>query len=501
MNCSLANLQIDARTDGRSTKIIHSSSVGDFSMLQDQSPAVHSPTYSERTILGSSKLGRLHRLRALLAVGCLHLAGASVALSQTFNPSVYSANLDPASLGGRNISDGFPESSSGWVVPAAHTGVTRVADDPISLGTGSHEKILSITEGEDKLISSSDTPPDGYPVSTNAQMGRGYLGGPTMGGGYTPGGNFGVGGAYSGSAPYGSPTGNPCCPENCHDYYVKSEAVFLRRKTDQRFSLSAGNYVRDDFDFELGGRFTIGQMLDCTDGVELVYTGPFKWRRGQQFTAQTTLLDSIFTTSGGYPSSAVSTFNNALRHIQFEEIDLQSYEANRRWFAWDILSTLIGIRALQYNESLLFDSVGPAPDFFAGFYRQRMENFLLGAQAGADITRPVGQRLSLGTYGRLGIFANFNRGETILTNAGSVLINSRHRDVDIAGLAQYGGIARYRLTRSIALHAGYEAWVLAGVGTSSDQRHTPITPLHGTDYRAQDLVLLHGATGGIEAYF
>jgi hypothetical protein len=46
--------------------------------------------------------------------------------------------------------------------------------------------------------------------------------------------------------------------------------------------------------------------------------------------------------------------------------------------------------------------------------------------------------------------------------------------------------------------AGYEAWVLAGVATSSDQNYTPVTPNSGTSYNADDIVFFHGATGGLE---
>ncbi len=256
-------------------------------------------------------------MRDVLLSGCLQLFIGGMAFSQTLAPSVRSAGIDPASLGSFNISDGSRESGVGFVRQASANAVS-VAPDTMSLVPSGEGTIISVTEGADTIIGTSDSVPPGFPTSTNAQYGMGNGG--AMG--YTPpgamygGGSYSVGGAYSGSAPYGSPMGSPCCPENCHDFYVGVESIFLRHKTDDSFSLSTGNFVRDRFPYDFAGRITIGQMLDCTDGVELVYTGPFNWRRSQTFQATTAPLTSVLRADGGYVNGQLSTFNNALRHVQ-----------------------------------------------------------------------------------------------------------------------------------------------------------------------------------------
>jgi hypothetical protein len=237
-------------------------------------------------------------------------------------------------------------------------------------------------------------------------------------------------------------------------------------------------------------------MLDCTDGVELVYTGALKWDRARIDQSSSGALNSLLTTGGGYVDSQIDTFNGAIRHIQVEQSKLQSYEANRRWFAEDVVSTLIGLRAVQLNESFLFDSVDQ--DFGAGFYRKSTRNYLVGAQIGTDVYRPLGQRLAIGSRTRAGVFANFTQGETSLANRGSYLLFARDKDVDISGLIQYSATARYRILPKVSAVCGYEGWILAGVASVSDQVYTPITPSSGLSYETSDTLFFHGATGGLE---
>jgi hypothetical protein len=418
------------------------------------------------------------------------------AFGQTLAPIIQSATNDPTRVlhdAGVRTLNNYDDGS--MVVPAGSQQRSSSAYMPnprLELDLGSEGKVIGVTEGEDRIIETSDAIPEGIPTATQ-YGGSGYNA-------YSPtasGVHYGnSGGAYSGYGATGSPVSNPCCPENCHDYYVSYESVFLKAKASENFSLSQGRFL-GRYDYDFGSRITIGQMLDCVDAVELVYTGPFEWNRGRTDQAATNSLQSVLTTGGGYIASDIDVFNNSLRHIQAERVELQSYEANRRWFAWDIMSTLIGIRAFQYKETLLFDTAVGSPNAF-GFFRSRLENFMIGPQVGMDLARPVGQRLSIGSSARIGIFANFNKGSTILSNRNNTLLNASRRDIDVAGAIITGATARYRLTPRIAVIGGYESWILAGVASVSDQRYVPITPSTGIDYRAKDLIFFHGATGGVE---
>ncbi len=355
-----------------------------------------------------------------------------------------------------------------------------------SVGPSSEGTILNVTEGEDRITSQV---PAGDFVST--------MGTPLYGDGYVsePSSYFSGSGYVNHGASYGSPVNNPCCPENCHSYYVGYEALFIRRRADEAFTLSTRNYM-GNYDFEYGHRITLGQMLDCVDGVEFVYTGPFTWDRGWTIISNSSSLRSNFTLADDLAAADIDTFNGAFRHIQIERNKFQSYEANRRWYAWDILSTLIGIRTIQYDEEYLFDTVDN--NNRAGFFRSNLRNYLIGLQVGGDVYRPVGQRLSIGTKSRMGIYGNFNKGETILANAGDVKFNNRDRDVDVAGAFQFGANARYRILPRLTASVGYEAWTLYRMATVSDQVYQPITEQTGLTYRTRDTVFMHGATGGVE---
>jgi hypothetical protein len=451
------------------------------------------------TSVAKSRTRAQLRWLAALWSGVAAFSLASDVYGQTLAPIVRSAVSDPTWLSGNSdvmTLDNLATRS--MVVPAGvNSPASQTSDRGLSLGSISDGNVIGINEGEDRVIETSDTIPQGYHTST--QMGGMDYSSP----GYS-GMQYGNnGGSYSGYAPYGSPVSNPCCPENCHDYYVSYESVFLKAKASQNFSLSQGRFL-GRYDYDFGGRYTIGQMLDCVDGVEFVYTGPFEWNRSRDVQAATNSLQSILTASDGYVAADINAFNNSRLHAQAERIDLQSFEVNRRWFAWDIMSTLIGIRAFRYNESFLFDAfdqINITPTPADGFFRTRLENFLIGPQVGMDSFRPVGQRLSIGTSARIGIFANFNKGETFLSNRGNPLLNASRRDIDIAGAITSGGIGRYRVTPRLSVIGGYEAWILAGVATVSDQNYVPITPSTGINYRSQDIVFFHGATGGIEYKF
>jgi hypothetical protein len=224
--------------------------------------------------------------------------------------------------------------------------------------------------------------------------------------------------------------------------------------------------------------------------------GSFTWERASQHLSSAGALQSVLTTGGGYTAGQIDTFNDAFRHQQGIRVNLQSFEVNRKWFAWDIMSTLIGIRAIQYNEQLSFDSVGSGNG--AGFFRTDLQNFLLGAQIGSDVMRPISQRFSIGTRSRLGAFANFNTGELQVFNRGTQLIDSSRRATDIAGLVQLGLIGRYRILPNLVATTGYEAMYLAGLATVSNQQYIPLNPGSGGSYTADDGVLFHGGTFGLE---
>lgn len=298
------------------------------------------------------------------------------------------------------------------------------------------------------------------------------------------------------------PMVDPCAPPNCRAYYLTYEALWLEKMEDQAFTVSQGRFM-NGFNYNQTARYTLGQMFDCTDGVEVVYTGPVKWSRGRLDTDGTGVgtLNSIITTSGGYVPAQVDAFNGAVVHRQIESARLQSFEFNRRWYAWDVVSTLIGVRGFQYTENFQFDSVDAGPGAPTGLFRTNTRNFLIGGQIGADMLKPVSQRLNIGSRSRLGVFANFNEGQTLLVNRGTQLLNANRDDVDLSAMIQYGPYARYQILPNVVATVNYELLYLAGIATVSNQGYTPVSPSLGTKYNTRDSVFVHGGGVGIEVSF
>ncbi len=112
--------------------------------------------------------------------------------------------------------------------------------------------------------------------------------------------------------------GAPCFTPGCDvSWYIGYEALWLRPEGDDNFSLT--QFARmPEFDYELGefgGRITAGRLFDCTNGFEVVYTGPYEWTRGVNVLGNGN-LDSRFSPNDGYTGASINAFNDADQHVQ-----------------------------------------------------------------------------------------------------------------------------------------------------------------------------------------
>ncbi|MFN3190653.1 MAG: hypothetical protein ACE361_09035 [Aureliella sp.] len=294
---------------------------------------------------------------------------------------------------------------------------------------------------------------------------------------------------------YCPPVSNPCNPGCDVSLYVQYEALWLRREGDDFFSLSRNTFL-PDFEFEWAGRYTIGQLWDCVNGWEAVYAGPFDWQRGATITG--TGLQSNLSPSNGYSATDIDTFNNATSHTQNWRAQLHSVEINRKWWVWDVLSTMIGARYIDYEEDYSFTSTSAAG---SGVLLESVDNQMIGLQIGADMQYPVSLRSNVGIRGKAGAYANFDERRALLNNNGTLLINSGDSDVEIAGLIEMGIYTNYHIVPSVRLFAGYEFWWMPGVATVPEQSPAIITPATGTTVFNDDDLFLHGASVGAQVLF
>ena len=278
--------------------------------------------------------------------------------------------------------------------------------------------------------------------------------------------------------------------------YGSAEALWLRHGNEKYFSMSQNSYL-PDYEYELGGRFTFGRLSNCVDGWEGVFVGPYKWDRQANVIGPGN-LQSRFIPEGGYTAAEVDTFNNADQHFQIWESKLTSFEVNRRWWSWDVLSTLIGGRYVDYSENFLFQSSSAKG---VGIYRNRIKNRMAGVQIGADIFYPVSLRGNFGFRGKAGAYANFDETNVYLQNAATTIVNAGDNSVNLAGLIEMGVFGNYQLVPSVRLTAGYEFWYMPGIVTVPGQGPQYVNPSTGSQADNDSELLLHGGSLGAQIVF
>ncbi|MCR9296230.1 MAG: hypothetical protein NXI32_26255 [bacterium] len=297
------------------------------------------------------------------------------------------------------------------------------------------------------------------------------------------------------------PTGNygygsPCDPGCDVSAYGRVEALYYRRQGDKYFT-PIRNAFLDEFAWQEGVRVTLGCLMNCTNGYELSYIGPFEWER------QATLrgngnLQSLLRPSNGYTFNDIDTFFDADVQGLSVRSKLNSIEANYRWWAWDAFSTLVGLRYINFEEEYSFSSAGANG---AGIHFEGVDNQMAGIQIGADWMYPFCIRGNSGFRGKGGVYANVAERRSLLINDGTLLINAGDSSTDWAGVFEFGWFANYYVIPQLRFSAGYDFWWMTQMATISEQRPTSITPATGTTVFSEDDVLVHGASLGVELIF
>lgn len=281
-------------------------------------------------------------------------------------------------------------------------------------------------------------------------------------------------------------------------WYFSGELVGFRREGDRRFSLTQNQFM-DRGDYELGTRATIGRMCDCATAYEFVFVGPFYWERGSTLTGPANVNSRFFA----FPIGLDDAFNDADSHVQRLISRSSSFELNRRRWAWDAVSTLIGIRYFNYEEaySLSSERSPPRPAPLSGRYTDEIENHLIGPQIGGDIFFATSLKTSISLRGKAGIFANFATRELRLVEPGGTALFNAKDKVDIAGLFELGIAGNYQITPSIRLSGGYEVWYVPGMGTVARQSPNILSGASGTNLRLREDLFLHGFNAGVQVLF
>ncbi|MBI2477661.1 MAG: hypothetical protein HYV60_03140, partial [Planctomycetia bacterium] len=260
-----------------------------------------------------------------------------------------------------------------------------------------------------------------------------------------------------------------CCGDCPPAWRVRADALSLDYAGGSGVTLSNA-FALDDFDYELGGRISVVRHLDCLDAWELAYVGAFEWNEFGQ-------VNGVGLTSRLSSATVnLSEFNNATFHSQAYRTKLNSVEANRRWYGWDVISTLAGIRYLDVDENYLFNSTGAGG---AGSLEIQTKNEMIGPQIGLELMYPLGNWMTT-TSLKGALMGNSTDGRVRLVNAGTVEVANADDNLELATLIELGYYLTYQITPRVKFRGGYEFWWLYGFATVPGQLSNPITAQTGS---------------------
>jgi hypothetical protein len=295
----------------------------------------------------------------------------------------------------------------------------------------------------------------------------------------------GPGFSYDGAAGCGA-----CGPQ----WYVQGDALYFERDQAQR-SVITQNLALGQFDFEFGGRITVGRQFDCLDGVEVSIAHFQEWDNYQQIVSPGGGLNSRFV-SPFFGAGAISGFQNAVFQDLRYQSQLSSFEVNQRQFGWDVASSLWGFRYINLDEDFLYRSLALGAGG-GGAYAIDTNNRLVGLQIGGDMAQPVTENLWYRGKTKIGGFANFSDHDSVFVNGNGPTIRASDDSVNFAFLAEVGFGANLQLTPGIALRAGYEFWYIWGLALAPEQIDFTVGPQMGLFHDDNGDMVLHGPSAGL----
>lgn len=322
-----------------------------------------------------------------------------------------------------------------------------------------------------------------------------------FGGNYFDQGGGYDGGYGDGQGPYGLDGRSiNCCgfiSDSCS--YTIVEALYWQREDGE---VPVGNFFRtDDFDFEIGGRFTYGRRYDEMRGWELSYFGfDAMVATSQQADPGAGLIGNLFGTAGGFDETNFTAFRGVQFMDQVQNTNLHSFEANQTWFGWDVAKFFWGVRYISFDDEVRLNTqAGPSPVQF-GNYSMDLENRMGGLHIGGELFYDVGYRLSFSFRAKGGVYLNYIDGDTLLFNNGATILANGDDDFDISYSYEVGAFAHYQIMPRMRVIGGVEVLGLVDVATVEDNFNPIITPGTGLSYSNSDDAIFAGFSVGIEIY-
>ena len=266
----------------------------------------------------------------------------------------------------------------------------------------------------------------------------------------------------------------------------------MERSGNERFTLSP-NFGMSGWDYEWGGRVTIGSVPDCVHGYEIGFTGVLDWDMAGSISGAG--INTLLSPAAPFVAANISEFSNATFQSQTYNAEYWSIEANRTLVGWDVAKLLAGMRYISYDEDYNYFSQGTAG---TGLLRSNVENQLIGIQGGMDLLYPISKHGFTDFRARVGGFVNLGESQFQVLNAGNLQVSNASDDEEIAGVFEMSTGVRYQLGPALSIRGGVEIWYLTGIGSAVDQFSSAIFPAAGSRTILDDDVLMTGISFGAD---
>ena len=270
---------------------------------------------------------------------------------------------------------------------------------------------------------------------------------------------------------------------------IRLEGLAMLRAGQSGPQLSTG-FQLGEFGYRDVGRIKFNYRKDSLDGWEFIATGPLRSFESDSLDAPG--IRSVFS-SNAFNLSAFNT--DAVSQALSWRSQYHSFEVNRRFWGWNVISTYAGLRYINIDDDLLFHSRNAAGE--TGLMAVRTDNFLGGAQIGVDLFFPLGRWTAEAIF-KGGPYVAGTESTFLLINAGRQESLTFDEKVRLSGEGEFALHFSYAITPRTQLRVGYEFWYVYGLATAPGQLHTFITPQTGRVNNNETELIYHGAMVGIE---
>ncbi len=271
------------------------------------------------------------------------------------------------------------------------------------------------------------------------------------------------------------PALNPFCWSLC-GFDIEAEALFLFRNNDcskvEFTSLGIAGPTKLhsrqlDFGWEQGCRITGRAILEGGDAFEIIWMGDFEWKDTHKAKSAANELYSVFSEFGLNPAGGNPETDQASLHRTDYKSSFESIEANyKNYFSFPMVDCVDGVffygyRSVTIDEGFELHTIGISEEFK---YLTHASNNLYGMQLGLELRVPYSSAITVGAYGKGGVYANFTEQKTRINISSSVdSVKEKKESLRGAWGIEGGFKLIYELCHNIRLETGYEILVFENV--------------------------------------